>query len=57
MSAHLAYVVAAYGLSAVGLAGLAFWLFLDSGARRRDLTDLEQAGIRRRSESSGPGAR
>lgn len=51
MSAHVAYVTAAYGLSALVIAGLAIWLVADQRARKRELAALEAAGIRRRSDS------
>ena len=51
MSAHVAYVVAAYGVSALTLAGLALWILIDQRARRREIAALEAAGIRRRSDS------
>ena len=46
---HAAYVIAAYGISALAIAGLAAWILLDQRARRRELADLERRGIRRRS--------
>lgn len=54
MSAHALYVTAAYAVSAVVLAGLAGWVFLDRRARRRELAALEAAGLRRRSERARP---
>lgn len=46
---HDAFVFAAYGLSLIGIAGLALWIFADRRARQRELAQLESAGIRRRS--------
>lgn len=57
MSAHALYVTAAYAITAVMLAGLVGWILLDQRARRRELAELEAAGIRRRSDKSGTGAR
>ena len=53
MSAHALYVTAAYAITAIMLAGLVGWVLLDQRARRRDLAELEAAGVRRRSERSG----
>lgn len=50
---HVAFVTAAYALSALALAGLSGWILLDRNARRRELAELEAAGIRRRSERPG----
>ncbi|MBI1621891.1 heme exporter protein CcmD [Aquamicrobium zhengzhouense] len=49
MSAHALYVLSAYGVSALALIGLALWIIADQRARRRELAQLEAAGIRRRS--------
>lgn len=46
---HALYVGAAYGITALALAGLIGWILLDHAARRRELADLEKRGIRRRS--------
>lgn len=53
MSAHALYVAAAYGVSAVVLAGLAGWILADQRARRREMAALEAGGIRRRSDAGG----
>lgn len=50
MSAHALYVASAYGVSALALAALAIWILADQRARRRELAELEKAGIRRRSD-------
>jgi len=50
MSAHDAYVAAAYGITIVVLAGLAIAILADQRARRRELADLEKQGLRRRSD-------
>lgn len=51
MSAHVLYVTAAYGISALVLAALALWILADQRARRRELAALEAAGVRRRSDA------
>ncbi len=53
MSAHALYVAAAYGITAVVLAGLIGWILIDQRARKRELAELEAAGIRRRSDKAG----
>ncbi|MFC5384858.1 heme exporter protein CcmD [Aquamicrobium segne] len=49
MTTHDLYVAAAYGITFLVLAGLIGWVLLDQHARRRELAQLEAAGIRRRS--------
>ena len=51
MSAHALYVAAAYGVSALVIAALIGWVLSDRSARRRELADLEAAGMRRRSDA------
>ena len=46
---HALYVASAYGLSALALCGLIGWLVIDQRARRRELAEIEAAGLRRRS--------
>ncbi|MDW9740540.1 heme exporter protein CcmD [Sinorhizobium meliloti] len=53
MMSHAAYVVASYAVAAATLAGLILWVLTDGRARRRELQQLEAAGIRRRS-AAGP---
>jgi heme exporter protein D len=53
MNAHALYVTAAYAITAVALAGLVGWVLLDQRARKRELAELEAAGIRRRSDKKG----
>ncbi len=55
MSAHALYVTAAYGITAIVLAGLIGWILLDQRARKRELAELEAAGVRRRSDKGGSG--
>ena len=50
MTTHALYVTAAYAITVVVLAGLIGWILLDQRARRRELAELEAAGIRRRSD-------
>lgn len=50
MTAHALYVTAAYGISALALAGLIAWVLLDQRARRREMTELQESGMRRRSD-------
>ena len=50
MSTHGLYVAAAYGATIIVLGALAAWILLDQRARKRELAQLEKAGIRRRSD-------
>ncbi len=50
MTAHALYVTAAYGMSALAIAGLIAWALFDQRARRREIAELEAAGVRRRSK-------
>ena len=56
MTTHGLYVMAAYGISTLALAALVVWVLLDHRARRRDLAELEAAGMRRRSDSGSIGS-
>jgi heme exporter protein D len=49
---HTLYVLAAYGLSALGIAGMIGWILTDQGARKRELAELEKRGVRRRSAAA-----
>ena len=53
MTTHALYVTAAYAITAILLVGLIGWVLLDQRARRRELAELEAAGVRRRSDRSG----
>ncbi|MCA0051175.1 heme exporter protein CcmD [Mesorhizobium sp. B283B1A] len=53
MSAHALYVTAAYAITALVLAGLIGWILLDQRARKRELAELEAAGVKRRSDKTG----
>ena len=46
---HLWFVAAAYGISAIVIAGLILWALLDGRGRRRDIAELEAGGVHRRS--------
>ena len=50
MTAHALYVTAAYGVSALAIAGLVAWVLLDSRARRRMPLASSPAISRRRSD-------
>src|SRR3546814_1902653 len=50
---HGFYIAASYGISALVIAFLLGWVWLDGRARQRELADLEAAGIRRRSTATG----
>lgn len=50
---HAFYVTASYVAALAVTAGLVLWVWLDHRARRRELAQLEAAGIRRRSAGSG----
>ncbi|MBO0663560.1 heme exporter protein CcmD [Jiella sp. MQZ9-1] len=52
-SEYFAFITAAYGISAVAIAGLFAWILLDARTQRRALKTLEARGIRRRSEVGG----
>ncbi|MEJ0097602.1 MAG: heme exporter protein CcmD [Bauldia sp.] len=49
MSNHAGFIIAAYVLTAVVLAGLVAWVLADGRRQRRRLAELEARGIRRRS--------
>ncbi len=51
MTTHMAYVLAAYGASALVLGMLALGLVLQRRSARKQLAALEAAGIKRRSEA------
>lgn len=55
MSAHDLYVTAAYAISAVGVLGLIGWILFEQRLRRRQMAELEEKGIRRRSDASAAG--
>lgn len=49
---HLAFVAAAYGISALVIGVLSVWIVVTQRSRKAELTALEQAGIRRRSDAA-----
>lgn len=49
---HAFFVAAAYGASAVALAGLIAWILVDQRLRKRELAELEAGGVRRRSDGA-----
>jgi heme exporter protein D len=53
---HAAFIIGAYGIATIVLAALIAWIALDRRALRRDLTALEDRGIRRRSARRGEAA-
>ena len=54
---HGFYIAASYGVSALIIALLFGWVWLDGRARSRELAELEAAGIRRRSTASAKAGR
>ncbi len=53
MSAHAGFIVAAYLVAAVVVAGLVAWVVADGREQKRRLADLDARGVRRRSASGG----
>jgi len=49
---HAVFILAAYGVTFVAVAALAFFIVEDDRKQRRLLADLERRGIRRRSAST-----
>lgn len=52
---HAFYVLASYAVAALVVFGLVIWTFADGRARRRELAELEAAGLRRRSAAAASG--
>ena len=50
---HAAFIIAAYAMAALVVAGLVAWVLADHAAQRRLLADLEARGVTRRSDKSG----
>jgi heme exporter protein D len=48
---HASFIVAAYIVTVVVVIGLIAWILRDYAAQRRILGDLEQRGIKRRSQT------
>jgi heme exporter protein D len=53
-AAHTGFIIAAYAVAAIVVAGLCAWVMLDYRAQRRSLADLERRGIARRSAAARP---
>jgi heme exporter protein D len=51
---HAGFIVAAYALALVLVAGLLAWVVLDYRRQRRLLAELEARGARRRSRTTRP---
>jgi heme exporter protein D len=49
---HAAFIVAAYLITALVVAGLIVWVIADNRAQARALAELDARGVRRRSESA-----
>ena len=50
---HAVFIVAAYAVAVVIVAGLIVWVVIDRRHLRRALDELEERGITRRSERAG----
>ncbi len=50
---HAAFIVAAYAIVAIVLAGLIAWVTLDARSQARLLAELEAKGVSRRSARKG----
>jgi heme exporter protein D len=51
---HADFIVVAYAVAAVVIAGLVAWVLLDHRAQRLMLADLEARGVTRHSEGKPP---
>ena len=49
---HAGFIVAAYAVAVVVVAGLIAWIVLDHRTQTRILEDLERAGVTRRSAAA-----
>ncbi|MBN8994160.1 MAG: heme exporter protein CcmD [Rhizobiales bacterium] len=56
LSYHGGFILAAYAVTAVVLAGMLLWMLLDGRAQKRRLAELEARGVRRRSAPVPPAA-
>ncbi len=52
---HAAYIVPAYGASAIVIVALIIWLRLQFSSRKKELAKLERSGIKRRADQSTRG--
>ncbi|MFG1344171.1 heme exporter protein CcmD [Xanthobacter autotrophicus DSM 431] len=50
---HTFFIAASYGVTVLGLGGLAAWFLIDYASQRRALAELEARGIGRRSRPAG----
>jgi heme exporter protein D len=50
---YAAFIVTAYVVTVLVVAGLIAWVLLDHRAQRRILNDLEMRGVTRRSDRAG----
>lgn len=53
---HWGFIVGAYAVAALVLAGLVAWVVIDHRIQTRTLRDLEARGLRRRSGGRGDAA-
>lgn len=49
---HTFYIALSYGIAALIVGILIFWVWLDGRARQRELAELERVGVRRRSSAT-----
>lgn len=54
---HAAFILSAYAVTVLTLAGLALWVTLDHRRQKRLLADLEARGMTRRSSRAAAGER
>jgi heme exporter protein D len=54
---HAVFIVAAYAVTFIALAGLAFFIIEDDRKQRRLIGELEARGIKRRSAQTAPAAK
>lgn len=47
---HAAFIIPSYAATIAVLGGLVIWLHLQHKARKRELAELEKAGVTRRSQ-------
>ncbi len=52
ISYHGGFIIAAYAVTILVLAGILLWIVLDGRAQKRRLAELEARGIRRRSAAT-----
>jgi heme exporter protein D len=54
LSYHGGFILAAYAVTALILAGILLWIVFDGRAQKRRLAELEARGVRRRSAAPSP---